>query len=272
MTLAGVGRLTPTIQWKEFLAAGHMTGLDTVVVGQPEFFQQLERSLKDRSLDEWKTYCRWHLANAYAEQAGGKYDAEHFHFFGTIMNGTAEQRARWKRMLDQQEGYLGDALGQLYVEKYFSPHAKARYEKLTEDVFDAFRARIRNLDWMSQPTKERALRKLDAVTKKVGYPAKWKDYANYQVKRDSFLGNVIRGNSMAERLLHRQAPQTGRSHRVGDDAADLQRLLQPVEQRDRDAGRHLHPARHSRLAGRRRAGLRLCGGDHDRPRDHARLR
>jgi putative endopeptidase len=194
MRLEGVGKLTPTIHWKAFLAAGHMTGLDTVIVGQPEFFQQLERSLKGRSLDDWKTYCRWHLATAYAEQAGGSYDAEHFHFFGTVMNGTAEQRARWKRMLDQEEGYLGDALGQLYVQQYFSPQAKARYEKLTDDVFDAFRARIRNLDWMSQATKERALKKLDAVTKKVGYPAKWKDYANYQVKRDSFLGNAIRGN------------------------------------------------------------------------------
>jgi len=194
MTLAGVAKLTPTIRWKEFLAAGHMTDLDTVIVGQPEFFQQLERSLQGRSLDEWKTYCRWHLATAYAEQAGGSYDAEHFHFFGTIMNGTAEQRARWKRMLDQEEGYLGDALGQLYVQQYFSPQAKARYEKLTDDVFDAFRARIKNLDWMSPPTKERALKKLDAVTKKVGYPTKWKDYSNYQVKRDSFLGNAIRGN------------------------------------------------------------------------------
>ena len=89
MTLAGVAKLTPTIRWKDFLAAGHMTGLDTVIIGQPEFFQQLERSLKGRSLDEWKTYCRWHLATAYAVEAGGNYDAEHFHFFGTIMNGTA---------------------------------------------------------------------------------------------------------------------------------------------------------------------------------------
>jgi putative endopeptidase len=194
MTLAGVAKLTPTIHWKEFLAAGHITDIDTVIVGQPEFFQQLERSLQGRSLDEWKVYCRWHLATAYAEQAGGPYDAENFHFFGTVMNGTAEQRARWKRMLDQEEGYLGDALGQLYVERYFSPHAKARYEKLTDEVFDAFRARIKNLDWMSAATKERALKKLDAVTKKVGYPEKWKDYSSYQVKRDSFLGNAIRGN------------------------------------------------------------------------------
>jgi putative endopeptidase len=80
------------------------------------------------------------------------------------------------------------------VERYFSPHAKARYEKLTDEVFDAFRARIKNLDWMSAPTKERALGKLGAVTKKVGYPVKWKDYSSYQVKRDSFLGNAMRGN------------------------------------------------------------------------------
>jgi len=194
MTLDGVGKLTPTIHWKDFLAEGHITGIDTVIVGQPEFFQQLEKSLEGRSLDEWKTYCRWHLATAYAEQAGGKYDAENFHFFGTIMNGTAEQRPRWKRMLDEEEGYLGDALGQLYVKQYFSPRAKARYEKLVNEVFDAFRARIKNLDWMSEPTKQRALAKLDAVTKKVGYPNKWKDYSNYQVKRDSFLGNVMRGS------------------------------------------------------------------------------
>src|SRR6185295_14689403 len=151
--------------------------LDSVIVGQPEFYEQLEKSLHSRSLDEWKTYLRWSLVNTFALQAGGKFDEQNFHFFGTIMNGTAEQRARWKRMLDQEEGYLGDALGQLYVQQYFSPQAKARYEKLNEDVFDAFRARIKNLDWMSPPTKERALKKLDAVTKKVGYPTKWKDYS-----------------------------------------------------------------------------------------------
>src|SRR5262245_8314650 len=194
MTLAGVAKLTPTIHWKEFLAEGHITGLDTVVVGQPEFFQQLEKSLRSHSLDDWKTYCRWHLAHAYAAQAGGAYNAENFHFFGTVMNGTTEQRPHWKRMLDQEEGYLGDALGQLYVQRYFTPRAKARYEKLTADVFDAFRARINNLDWMSAPTKERAQKKLDAVMKKVGYPEKWKDYSNYQVTRQSFLGNTMRGN------------------------------------------------------------------------------
>ena len=121
-------------------------------------------------------------------------DAEHFHFFGTILNGQLEQRPRWKRMLDEEEGYLGDALGELYVTRYFSPRTKHRYERLTDEIFTAFGDRIRNLTWMSQPTKDRALAKLGAVTKKVGYPAKWKDYTSYAVDRRSFLGNAVRGN------------------------------------------------------------------------------
>ena len=194
MSLADVGTLTPSIRWREHLADGKVTGVDTVVVGQPEFFQQVEKSLHAHSIDDWKTYLRWQLANAYATEAGGRFDAEHFHFFGTILNGQLEQRPRWKRMLDEEEAYLGDALGQRYVARYFSPGTKQRHEKLTNEIFDAFADRIRNLTWMSQPTKERALVKLAAVTKKVGYPTKWKDYTSYAVDRRSFLGNAVRGN------------------------------------------------------------------------------
>ena len=195
MSVAGVSKLTPSIRWRDFLEKGDIKGIDSVVVGQPEFFQQVEKSWTARSLADWKTYLRWQLINTYAEQAGGKFDDENFHFFGTIMNGTPEQRPRWKRMLDQEENYLGDALGQLYVQQYFSPRTKERYERLTNEIFDAFAERIKNLDWMSQPTKQRALVKLAAVTKKVGYPAKWKDYSKFDVERNSFLTNCIRGNA-----------------------------------------------------------------------------
>jgi len=194
MSLDDVGKLTPSIRWREHLADGKVTGVDTVVVGQPEFFQQVEKSLHAHSIDDWKTYLRWQLANAYATEAGGRFDAEHFHFFGTVLNGQLEQRPRWKRVLDEEEAYLGDALGQLYVARYFSPRTKQRYEKLTNEIFDAFADRIQNLTWMSQPTKDRALVKLAAVTKKVGYPTKWKDYSSYAVDRRSFLGNAVRGN------------------------------------------------------------------------------
>ncbi len=194
MSVDGVATLAPSVRWREFLAEGNIRGLDSVVVGQPEFFKQLEKSLSTRSLDQWKTYLRWQLVGAFAAEAGGRFDEQNFHFFGTILNGTPEQRPRWKRMLDEEEGYLGDALGQLYVQRYFSPRTKARYEKLTDDIFAAFRERIRALDWMSESTRQRALAKLNAVTKKVGYPEHWRDYSSYRVDRGSFLGNCLRGN------------------------------------------------------------------------------
>ncbi len=194
MSIDAVSNLTPSIRWRDFLEQGHVRGLDSVVVGQPEFLQQVEKSLATHGLDEWKAYLRWHLASAFAAEAGGRFDDENFHFFGTILNGTPEQRPRWKRMLDEEEGYLGDALGQLYVQQYFSPRTKERYVRLTDEIFAAFRDRIQALDWMSEPTKQRALRKLESVTKKVGYPEHWRDYSSYAVDRGSFLGNCLKGN------------------------------------------------------------------------------
>ncbi len=194
MSLDGVGKITPSIRWREMLEESHVRGIDSVVVGQPEFLKQLDKSLTTRSLEDWKTYLRWHLAHEFAAEAGGRYDEESFHFYGTILNGTPAQRPRWKRVLDEEEAYLGDALGQLYVQRYFPASTKERYVKLTDAIFDAFRARIRALDWMSEPTKARALRKLDAVTRKVGYPEKWRDYSTYDVERGSFLLNCVRGN------------------------------------------------------------------------------
>jgi putative endopeptidase len=191
MPVAGLDLLAPSVRWRTFLERGGMRGVDSVIV---EFFRQVEKSLQSRPIDDWKTYLRWQLATTFASQAGGAYDAENFRFYGTVMNGTREQRPRWKRMLDEEENYLGDALGQLYVQHYFSPATKARYEKLTDEIFDAFRGRIRALDWMSEATKTRALRKLDAVTRKIGYPQKWKDYSKFQVDRTSFLTNCVRGN------------------------------------------------------------------------------
>ena len=193
-SLAGMDTLARSIRWREHLATAKIDGVDTVIVGQPEFFRAMEHTLRTRPIPEWKTYLRWQLAHTYAREAGGKFDAENFRFYGTILNGIPQQRPRWKRTLDQEERYLGDALGQLYVERYFSPRTKRRYEELTDDVFAAFRERIAALDWMSPPTKQRALAKLNAVIKKVGYPQRWKDYSAYEVTRASFLGNVVRGN------------------------------------------------------------------------------
>ena len=195
MALAGLTPLTPSIKWQSFFEQGGIKDVDSVIVGQPEFYRQLEKTLKAHPLPELKTYVRWQLLNTYAAEAGGKFNTENFAFYGNVLNGVKVQRPRYKRMLDEQEGYLGDALGQLYVQKYFSPATKERYKKLVDEIFAAFADRIRALDWMSAATKDRALKKLAAVRIKVGYPDKWRDYSSYDVDRTSFLANAMRGNA-----------------------------------------------------------------------------
>lgn len=194
MKVADLPSLTPSIDWKDLFAKGNIQNVDSVVVGQPEFFKQVEQSLGSESIDNWKTYLRWQLINTYASELSNDFDQENFHFYRTVLSGVPEQRPRWKRMLDEEEGYLGDALGQLYVQQYFSEKTKQRYQLLTDRIFDAFGERIKKLDWMSEATKQQALKKLSKVTKKIGYPEKWKDYSNYDVDRTSFAGNCIRGN------------------------------------------------------------------------------
>ncbi|HEX7879596.1 MAG TPA: M13 family metallopeptidase [Candidatus Eisenbacteria bacterium] len=212
MTVATLARLTPSIDWKAMLEAGNIRDIDKVVVGQPEFFRQVEKSLRTHSIDEWKTYLRWNLANTFADAAGGAFDRQNFQFYETVLAGTKTQRPRWKRVLDAEENYLGDALGELYVERYFGPETKLRYAELTNKVFDAFRARIHNLTWMSEATRERALKKLSSVTVKVGYPDKWRDYSNYPVSRESHLKNVMYGNIWASEYaiakLHKPVDRT----------------------------------------------------------------
>jgi putative endopeptidase len=140
-------------------------------------------------------------------------------------------------VLDSEENYLGDALGQLYVAKYFSPRTKQRYEKLTDEIFDAFRVRITNLAWMSAPTKQRALKKLNSVVKKGRLSRGLEDLCGLRRRSNVGAGERSARTHVAERRCHCQASQAGRSSRVVDDAADLQCVLQPVKQRNRPAGR-----------------------------------
>jgi putative endopeptidase len=194
MKLEELSSLTPSIKWQDFFEKGHIHDLKTVVVGQPEFFQQVEKSLKSESIENWKVYLRWNLINTFADKVSSDFDKQNFYFYGTVFNGTPEQRPRWKRMLDDEEFYLGYATGQLYVKQYFTPATKQRYQKLTDEIFAAFQERIKKLDWMSEETKQQALKKLSTVIKKVGYPDKWRDYSNYEVDRSSYVMNCLRGN------------------------------------------------------------------------------
>lgn len=194
MPVSELGSLTPSVDWQAVLSGMHINQLDSVIVGQPEFFKEVERALKSNSIADWKTYLRWHFLSSFASYLDSRFEKENFRFYGTVMSGVKEQRPRWKRVLDKEENAIGDLLGQLYVQKYVSPNFKKRYQDLTNNIIEAYRERISRLSWMSDSTRQKALGKLNAITTKVAYPEKWKDYSALTITRDSYAMNVLRSN------------------------------------------------------------------------------
>jgi len=194
MSIAQLDKLTPGLDWKTWLGQMGIASADTVIVGQPEFYQTAGQLLKTVPLDEWKAYLAWQVARTFAPTLSRPFVAENFHFYGTVLRGATAIRPRWKRVLDMQENALGDALGQLFVKDYFKPEAKARYDTLVKNVVVSFAEHIQKADWMSAPTKVVALDKLHKITPKVGYPNKWKDYSAMTIDRSSLAANVMRAN------------------------------------------------------------------------------
>ena len=194
MSIAQLDKLTPGLDWKTWLGQMGGTRVDTVIVGQPEFYQTAGRLLKTAPLDDWKAYLTWQVARTFAPTLSHQFVDENFHFYATVLRGATAIRPRWKRVLDMQEDALGDALGQLFVKEYFKPEAKARYDTLVKNVVASFAQHIQQVDWMSAPTKVVALDKLHKITPKVGYPDKWKDYSALKIDRSSLTENVMRAN------------------------------------------------------------------------------
>jgi putative endopeptidase len=196
MTIAQLDKLTPGLNWKEWLGEMGVKNIDTVIVGQPEFYQTAGRLLKQEAdLDDWQAYLSWQLTREYAPTLSQPFVDENFRFYGTTLRGAKAMRPRWKRVLDMEEDALGDALGQLFVKEYFKPEAKARYDTLVKNVVSSFAEHIKNVDWMSAPTKVVALDKLHKINPKVGYPNKWKDYSNLTIDHSSLAANVMRANT-----------------------------------------------------------------------------
>ncbi|HUI10087.1 MAG TPA: M13 family metallopeptidase [Bacteroidota bacterium] len=194
LSLRGLAALVPSLAWPALLPAMAIRGIDSVVVGQPEFYAEVQRLLGARPPRAWREYLRWTLVNHFASTLSAAFEREHFRFYQTVLSGVSEPRPRWKRALDAEERSMGDLLGQLFVARYISPSMKVRYTKLVDDMFAAYAARIRALDWMSEATREKALAKLAAVTRKVCYPDRWKDYSALLVDRSSFCANQMRAD------------------------------------------------------------------------------
>ena len=181
----------PAMNWEVMADKLNLTDIDSIIIAQPEFFAQVNKSLQSVTVDDWKTYLRWNLINNYAEHLNSAFDEQNFQFYGKVLSGVTEQRLRWKRVLDTQENYLGDALGQLYVAKYVSPYVRQRYDQLVQNMLDTYKERIEGLSWMSPTTKEKALLNRPKISRKVCYPDKWKDYSKLEIERTSYAENIM---------------------------------------------------------------------------------
>jgi putative endopeptidase len=192
MSQADLQKLTPDWNWADYFVAINLAEPGDINVGQPEFFKAANAALTSTSIDDWKTYLRWHLINAAAEDLSDDFVNEDFTFKEGVLRGTKEIKQRWKRVVGSTDEALGDALGKLYVADYFPPEAKARALEMINNLKAALADRIKTLDWMDEPTKQEALRKLAAMNVKIGYPDKWRDYSLLKVDRGPYVLNTMR--------------------------------------------------------------------------------
>ncbi|PQJ12770.1 peptidase M13 [Flavipsychrobacter stenotrophus] len=187
----GISKLTPGLDWKMLLAGLKVTGQDSMIISIPKFYTELAKQMKATPIEVWKKYLKFHLGNSMAPYLTHDFVNARFALYGTKMRGQKEQSARWKRVLNEVDGSIGDLLGQLYVDKYFKPEAKKRMMELLDNLQAAYSARIQNLEWMSPETKKLATAKLNAIVKKIGYPDKWKDYGAITIVNNDYVKNVM---------------------------------------------------------------------------------
>lgn len=198
MATSALFALAPHAQLKRYLRAIDVSPT-RVNVAQPEFVRTFDRLLGETPLNTWKSYLRWRLLDTYAVTLPARFETESFAFRGHILEGAKAQLPRWKRCVNATNLSLGEAVGEAYVARAFTPLAKARALDMTLRIKRAYRAEMRALSWMTPPTRRTALAKLDAMGLKVGYPAVWRSYAAYTVRPDSYFANAERGQTFERR-------------------------------------------------------------------------
>jgi len=193
MDMPALNQLSGNLNWNLYLAAIGVKKIDSVIVGQPEFYAALNNELKATSIGDWKNYLRFHLVSSSASFLDKQSFDNNFAYTKSL-TGAGEPRPRWKRVLDEEENAMGELLGQLFVKEYFNETAKKRYADLVEAIRDAYKDRIKALPWMTDSTKQKALEKLAAITRKVGYPDKWKDFGAMDIGKKPYVINVQKAN------------------------------------------------------------------------------
>lgn len=192
MNFAQLQNATPTFDWNQWLAGSGLAGkvLEELVVMTPSFFEGLAGVYNQADLEVVKTWLAWQVIHSAAPYLSENFVEERFAFYGTKLSGTPTNRARWKRAVTLVEGALGEAIGEIYVQKHFPPAAKDRMDEMVAYLIEAYEQSIKNLDWMTEETKQKALLKLSKFTPKIGYPNKFKDYSEIQIRRDDLFGNI----------------------------------------------------------------------------------
>jgi putative endopeptidase len=192
MKMAELKEMTPDFSWAGYFNALGHPELKEINVGQPDFFKALNAQLTATPIGDWKTYFRWHLLNASAPGLPEAFVAEEFEFRGKTLTGAKEIQPRWKRCVQATDRSLGEALGQIYVQKYFPPEAKAHALVMVHNLIAALHDDLQTLSWMSPETRAQATAKLEAFAVKIGYTDKWRDYSTLKIDRVSFLANQRR--------------------------------------------------------------------------------
>lgn len=190
--LTQLNEMSPNFSWTAYLTTRGIPQVKEVVIGQPDFFAEVSKMMKEVSLDQWKTNLRWNLITSTANRLPKAFVDENFNFFGKYLNGQKEMLPRWRRCASATDNNLGEALGQEFVKKAYTPEAKKRMDVMIDNLFVAYRERINNLDWMSAETKTKALAKLSAIKRKIGYPDKLRGYVGLKIDRTSYLANTLR--------------------------------------------------------------------------------
>jgi putative endopeptidase len=194
MSLDEFAASCPGLHWREFMAGGDITEskMGELVAMQPSFFTEVSALLTEDRLPAWRAWARWKVINSLSPYLASVFVDENFRFYGTVLSGTPKLRERWKRGVALVEASVGEAVGKIYVDRYFSTAAKERMDQLVDNLIEAYRRSITDLDWMTEETKESALAKLAKFRSHIGYPHKWRDYSSLVINRDDLIGNVMR--------------------------------------------------------------------------------
>lgn len=190
MAITDLGKMAGNIDWVSYLKNTGVQKVDSVIVGQPEFFIALNDALAKTLISDWKQYVRFNLISDMTPVLPDNYGVANFNFT-KLFSGAKQRKPRWKRAIQMEEDAMGEMLGQLYVKEFFNETAKKRYTNMVEDIRQALKDRITKLDWMSDSTKQKAYAKLASVKSKVGYPDKWKVFRTMDIGRESFAKNYM---------------------------------------------------------------------------------